>query len=113
PLEAPRIFPDRVAQVLQRLLRRHPHPAARETTARRDLEIEPGATTRRLATHRTAAGAMVEPARGVRLVGRLVLGEANVAVNAEHRALRITDDLGREGREPDVHLLEHLAHRPD
>src|SRR5262249_23217944 len=54
---------------------------------------------------------MMEPTRGVRLVRRLVLREARVAIDSEHGSLGIAADLRREAREPCVELLDQLAHR--
>src|SRR3954465_12890642 len=54
---------------------------------------------------------MMKPATGVGLVGRLVLREADVAVDAKHRSLRIATNLRREAREPYVELLDEVAHR--
>jgi hypothetical protein len=47
----------------------------------------------------------------VGLVRRLVLGEADVAVDPEHRALGVTDDLGRDGAQRGVESLDEQAHR--
>src|SRR5206468_7648693 len=53
---------------------------------------------------------VVEPAGCVDLVRRLVLGEADVAVDTEHRSLRISADLRRELRKARVEILDQLAH---
>src|SRR5687767_10651286 len=45
------------------------------------------------------------------LVRGLVLGEANVAIDAEHRSLRVAADLGRERLQLLVHLADQVAHR--
>src|SRR5437016_14029691 len=55
--------------------------------------------------------AMVKPASRVCLVRRLVFGEADVAVNPEHRSLWISADLRRELRKARVEILDQLAHR--
>ena len=49
--------------------------------------------------------------RDVRLVRRLVLGEARVAVDAIHRHLRARDELGRERAEIDRQPLHDRGHR--
>ena len=54
---------------------------------------------------------MVELAGGVGLVGRLVGGKPDVAVDPEHRPPRVARDLGREARQPDVHLLDQAPQR--
>ena len=56
---------------------------------------------------------MEEPARGVRLVGPLVVREADVAVDAEHGALRVAAELRRHAREPVVDLAHELAQRAE
>ena len=54
---------------------------------------------------------MIEPGAGVGLVRRLVRGEADIAVDPEHRALGVADDLGRDGAQLGVESLTPLAHR--
>src|SRR6185436_18661079 len=52
----------------------------------------------------------MKPARRVCLVRRLVFGEPDVAVDAEHRPLGVAADLGRERLESRVHLPDEVAH---
>ena len=48
------------------------------------------------------------------LVGRLVLGEANVPIDPEHGAFDVPADFRSEAGKADVELLDQLAHRrPD
>jgi hypothetical protein len=54
---------------------------------------------------------VIEPGAGVGLVGRLVPGETDVAVDPEHRALGVADDLGRDGAQLGVERLDEPAHR--
>src|SRR5215467_817051 len=75
------------------------------------MEVESGASLRRFAPDAPARCAVMEPAAGVRLVRRLVLREARVAVDAEHRPLGVSADFRREAREPSVELFDELAHR--
>src|SRR5262249_53120487 len=75
------------------------------------MEVEAGPAAMRLATHLGRAAGMEEPAGRMRLVGRLVAREANVAVQAENGAPRIAHELGRDTREPQVHLLDQVRHR--
>src|SRR5579859_960980 len=112
-LEHPRPVGDRIAHPVERGPRRHPHPAAHEALARLHVEVESRAAPHRLAPHRAGPVPMIEPAGRMNLVGRLVLRESNVPVDAEHGPLGVADDLGRETRQPDVHLLDQLAHRRD
>src|SRR5689334_6134222 len=88
-LESPRIVGDRVAESVELRPRRHPQPRP---------------------DHRRRS-AVMEPARRVRLVGGLVLREANVAIDAEHRPLRVADHLRRELRKAYIHLADEVAHR--
>src|SRR5437762_409690 len=74
------------------------------------MEVEARPAAVRFATHLGRAPGMEEPARGVRLVRRLVAREANIAVQAEHGAFRVAQELGREAREADVHLLNQIRH---
>src|SRR4051794_32333066 len=53
----------------------------------------------------------MEPAGRVGLVRGLVAREADVAIDAEHRPLRVAADLGCEFHEPRVHLADEVAHR--
>src|SRR5262245_22060815 len=75
------------------------------------MKVETGAALVCLAANFATRRAMMKPTAGVGLVRRLVLREANVAVDSEHRALRIAADLRREAREPSVELFDELAHR--
>src|SRR6266704_6215001 len=75
------------------------------------MEVEPGTALLGLAADLVARVAMPKPARRVRLVRRLVLGEPDVAIDPEHRTLGVARDLGREPRQPDVHLFDQCAHR--
>src|SRR5213594_5097088 len=75
------------------------------------MEVEPGTARLGLAADLMARVAMPKPARRVRLVRRLVLGEPDVAIDPKHRALGVAGDLRREPREPDVHLFDQRAHR--
>src|SRR5881628_415125 len=75
------------------------------------MEVEPGTALLGLAADLMARVAMPKPARRVRLVRRLVLGEPDVAIDPEQRALGIAGDLGREPRQSDVQLFDQRAHR--
>src|SRR5881397_2403579 len=75
------------------------------------MEIQPRTSLLCLATHLVARALMPKPAGRVRLVRRLVLREPDIAIDAEHRALRVAGDLRREPREPDIHLFDQRAHR--
>jgi hypothetical protein len=70
------------------------------------VEVEAGAGTVRLAPHSLRRVLVLEPARGVRLVRRLVLREADVAINAENRTFGISDELRRELAEPHIDFLD-------
>src|SRR6476660_5972586 len=75
------------------------------------MKVEAGAPDIGLGADGARCIAVMEPARRVGLVRRLVLREPDVAVDAEHRPLRIAADLGSEFGEPDVEILDQLAHR--
>src|SRR5262249_25961087 len=79
--------------------------------ARLEMEIEPGAAAVRLPAHLGGAVAVEEPARGVRLVGRLVGREANIAVDPEDRSLRVAYEFRGEVREARVHFAHELRQR--
>src|SRR5258705_13776153 len=75
------------------------------------MEVQPGTALLRLAADLVARALVPKPARRVRLVRRLVLGEPDVAIDPEQRALGVARDLRREACEPDVHLFDQRAHR--
>src|SRR3954468_2533801 len=75
------------------------------------MEVESGAPLVRLAPHTRRSASVMEPARRVRLVRGLIAREANVAIDAEHRSLRIAADLRRERRKPRGHLADEIPHR--
>ena len=66
---------------------------------------------RRFTPHAAASIAMKEPAGRMRFVRRLVLRKAHVAMNAEHRFLRRTEDLRNEIGQPHVDVLDQQSHR--
>src|SRR5207237_5929819 len=101
---------DALAQAVERRSRRHPVAAGHEARPGLHVEIEPGGAVRALADA-PACAPMVEPAGRVGLVWRLVRREAYVAMDPEHRSPRIADDLGRQSRQPYVHLFHELPHR--
>src|SRR5256885_1807537 len=108
PLE---VFHDRFAQPVETGTRRHPDAPAHERMAGFEVEIEAGAPPFRLAADAVVGVAMAKPARRVRLIRRFVFGKPNVAVDAEHRALGIAGHLGRETREPHIHVFDERPHR--
>src|SRR5690242_21108056 len=110
-LESPRIVGDRVAESVELRPRRHPQPRPDHRLAGLEMEIEPGAARVGLTPDPRRRSAVMEPARRVRLVGGLVLREANVAIDAEHRPLRVADHLRRELRKAYIHLADEVAHR--
>src|SRR6266566_734622 len=75
------------------------------------MEVQPGTSLLGLAADLVARALVPKPARRVRLVRRLVLGEPDVAIDPEHRALRVARDLRREPRQPHVYFLDQRAHR--
>ena len=99
----------RLPDLLQRGPRRHPDPARHEALAVGELEVEAGAGPLRVLARAAARVAVVELAGGVGLVRRLVGREPDVAVDPEDRAPRVAHDLGREPRQPDVHLLDQRS----
>src|SRR5262249_51793971 len=102
---------DGVTDEVQLRPRRHPDagPDHRFST-RLEMEVEPGAALLGLAPHGPSRATVVEPAGRVRLVRRLVLRKANVAVDANHASFRITANLGRERLETSEHLVHQIAH---
>src|SRR5688572_567663 len=113
-LEPARIPRDRGAESLERGPRRHPAPSADERSARLQVEVEAGATTVGVAADLGGAASVEEPTGGVRLVGRLVASKTNVAMQPEHRALRIPDHLRGEARHAQVHFFDEVRQRlPD
>src|SRR3989454_4859748 len=62
------------------------------------MEVQPCTSLLGLTTDLVARVAVPKPARRVRLVRRLVLGEPDVAIDAEHRALGVARNLRREPR---------------
>src|SRR4051812_1957963 len=112
PDEGRGVLVDLLADPRQRGTRRHPDAAADRAPGRLDVEVETGAAMGGGgASHATSRVAVVEPARGVGLVRRLVAGEPYVAMDAEERALRVADDLRRDAREPHVHLFHERGER--
>src|SRR5207247_8996232 len=89
----------------------HPDAAGHETGGSVDVKVESRSPALSHRAHLATGIAVVEPGSGVGLVRRLVLGEADVAVDPEHRALGIADDLGRDAAQPGVERLDELAHR--
>src|SRR5688572_18738624 len=110
-IEGSGIVRDGGPDAIQLRPRRHPETAADETLAGLEMEVEASASFTRFAANFATRATVVEPAAGVRLVRRLVLGEADVAIDPEHRAPDVTADLGGDASEADVHLLDQLAHR--
>src|SRR5262245_12363354 len=102
---------DRLADAEQRGPGGHPDAAGHEARGGVDVEVESRSPALARGTHLAPGIAMIVPGAGVRLVGGLVAGEADVAVNTEHRAFRVADDLGRDGAEPGVERLDESAHR--
>src|SRR5439155_9610106 len=111
PAESPGIVRDRVADLVQCRPRRHPDPRPDKGLPGLEMEIQPGPARLGVAAHPMVGRAVPEPARRVRLVRRLVLGKANVAIDPEHRALRIAGQLGGKPGEAHVHLLDQRPHR--
>src|SRR6266566_6148811 len=106
------IIGDGVPQLLQLRSRRHPDPCAEPRfPAGLKVEVVAGASGIRLRADGASCVEMVEPAGRVGLVRRLVFGEANVAVNTEHRSLGIATDLRRKPGEACVEILDQLSHR--
>src|SRR5215471_14384821 len=75
------------------------------------MKVETGASLGGFASDASTGRSVVEPAAGVRLVRRLVLREASVAIDPEHRPLGIAADLRCEACQPSVELGDQLVHR--
>src|SRR5688572_739740 len=75
------------------------------------MEVEAGAATVRFTTDAVARVLVLEPARSMRLVRRLVLREPHVTVDAEDRTFRVAHELRRELSESHVELLDQELQR--
>src|SRR5689334_4057294 len=103
---------DRVADSVQLWTRRHPDPGAEHRAAARlEMEVESRAPLVPVAADPSARATMMEPAGGVRLVRRLVLREPRVAIDSEHRSLRVAANLRSEAAKAHEHVLDELTHR--
>src|SRR5882724_3223461 len=99
PIESLGIVGDSFTKFFQLRPRRHPDARAESGfPARLEVEVVAGASGIRFRADVMRCVTVVEPAGCVDLVRRLVLGEADVAVDTEHRSLRISADLRRELR---------------
>src|SRR5690242_11583402 len=98
PLEALEILRDGLAQLVEDWTRWHPHPTADERLAGLEMEVVTRASRVRLVADARVRVAMPEPARGVRLIGRLVFGEPHVPIDPEQRALGRSEER-RVGKE--------------
>src|SRR5512135_444849 len=76
---------DGVADLRQSRAGRHPDTAADERIAGRDLDVEPRAPAFPVLADLPGGIAMVEPGGDVRLVGRLVAREPDIAMDSEDR----------------------------
>src|SRR5205823_10993679 len=91
--------------------RRHPEAGANHRPAAGlEMKVKAGAARIRFRAHTACCVAMMEPAGSVGLVRRLVLGEADVAIDAKHRSLGITADLRRELGKACIQIFDQLAH---
>src|SRR5690349_4388340 len=77
------------------------------------MEVEARAPRLGRVSHPRVRVLVPEPAGRVDLVGRLVLGKANVPVDPEHRLLGVTGDFGCRAGEADVELLDQGPHGSD
>src|SRR2546427_3906770 len=74
------------------------------------MKVEAGTPSICFGSDLASCVAMVKPASRVCLVRRLVFGESDVAVDAEHRSLGITTYLRRELRKARIEILDQLTH---